>query len=128
MDTASNRALTIAVAVLVTIVITSGVLFSISQMQNVYKQVYETDVNIQNRFSEYEAYDNTIKTGLDVINAAKKYRDSNLVKIIVGIKQVNTSAEIALLNNTLGATPGEVLYNSSVVNNDGFVTITFTKK
>lgn len=128
MDTASNRALTIAVAVLVTIVITSGVLFSISQMQNVYKQVYETDVNIQNRFSEYEAYDNTIKTGLDIINAAKKYRDSNLVKIIVGIKQVNTSAEIALLNNTLGATPGEVLYNSSVVNNDGFVTITFTKK
>ena len=128
MDTASNRALTIAVAVLVTIVITSGVLFSISQMQNVYKQVYETDVNIQNRFSEYEAYDNTIKTGLDIINAAKKYRDSNLVKIIVGIKQINTSAEIALLNNTLGATPGEVLYNSSVVNNDGFVTITFTKK
>lgn len=128
MDTASNRALTIAVAVLVTIVITSGVLFSISQMQNVYKQVYETDVNIQNRFSEYEAYDNTIKTGLDIINAAKKYRDSNLVKVIVGIKQINTSAEIALLNNTLGATPGEVLYNSSVVNNDGFVTITFTKK
>lgn len=128
MDTASNRALTIAVAVLVTIVITSGVLFSISQMQDIYKQVYETDVNIQNRFSEYEAYDNTIKTGLDVMNAAKKYRDSNLVKVIVGIKQINTSAEIALLNNTLGATPGEVLYNSSVVNNDGFVTITFTKK
>lgn len=127
MDLAANKALTIATGVLITIIITSGVLFSISQMQNIYSQVYETDTNIQNRFSEYEAYEDTTKTGIDVMNAAKKYRDSNIVKVYKGGTLINTTYEIERLDTTLGGAPGEELYKSSVTEVNGIVTITFIK-
>lgn len=129
MDLASNKALTIATAVLITIIITSGVLFSISQMQNIYEQVYETDTNIQNRFTEYEAFDGTTKTGIEVMNAAKKYRDSNIVEVKIGHIRINTTNYIDnYLDTKLGSTPGEDLYESTVVDVDGSITITFTKK
>ena len=127
MDSSANKALTIATAVFVTIIITSGVLFSISQMKNIYEQVYETDISIQNRFSEYEAYDGTTKTGIDVINAAKKYRDSNLVEVYVRYDRINTTTQINRLDSKLGTKPGEYLYTSTVENLDGKIKITFNK-
>ena len=127
MDSSANKALTIATAVFATIIITSGVLFSISQMKNIYEQVYETDISIQNRFSEYEAYDGTIKTGIDVINAAKKYRDSNLVEVYVRYDRINTTTQINRLDSKLGTTPGEDLYKSTVEDLDGKIKITFNK-
>lgn len=128
MDLAANKALTIATAVFITIIITSAVLFSISQMQNIYEQVYETDTNIQNRFTEYDSFDNTTKTGIDVKNTAKKYRNSNLVEVYLGSRRINTNEEINLLDSRLGDNPGEVLYKSSMEEVDGKVTIIFTKK
>lgn len=127
MDLAANRALTIAVGVLITIIITSGVLFSISQMQNIYEQVYETDTNIQNRFTEYEAFDGTTKTSIEVLNAAKKYRDSNLVRVYIGYTQVNTTSKINSLKSDANIMAGVDLYKSTVVDVDGYITITFTK-
>lgn len=130
MDLAANKALTIATAVFITIIITSSILFSISQMRNIYEQVYETDVSIQNRFTEYEAFDNTIKTGIDIKNAAKKYRDSNLVKVYLSPSStpINTTSAINNLDTKLGTAAGETLYNASVVEKDGKVKITFVKK
>lgn len=130
MDTSANKALTIATAVLITIMITSGVLFSIGQMQTIYSQVYETDISIQNRFSEYEAFDNAEKTGIDIMNAAKKYRDSDLVSLyILGLSEkINTSSGIEHLPARLGNNPGETLYRSTVKEENDRITIEFVKK
>lgn len=128
MDLAANKAITIATAVFVTIIVTSVVLFSISQMRNIYAHVYETDTNIQNRFSEFEAFDNTIKTGIDVINVAKKYRDSNFVQVYINSQQINKTDKINNLNTILGSSYGEDLYKATVEEKDGTAKILFIKQ
>lgn len=160
MDDASNKAITIAVGVFITIIITSGVLFSIGQMQEVYSRVYETDVSIQNKFDEYDTYVQTgdniksntnIKTGIEVINAIKKYINSPVVKIYVdnggntGSTQLNilpsgkTNREyeswledtlLVQYNNAVPASNkissiGEGLYFSTSNTFEGFTTIIF---
>ena len=94
MDDASNKALTIAVGVLITIIVTSGVLFSIAQMQQIYSQVYETDVSIQNRFDEFDTYregsiikdgytfNGNVKTGIEMVNAINRYMNETIVRFI----------------------------------------------
>ena len=64
MDNSANKALTIGVAVFITIMITSAILFILGRMQEVYSRVYETDISIQNQFDEYDAFDSTTKTGI----------------------------------------------------------------
>lgn len=83
MDEISNKAISIGVAVFITIAIASGIFYVINQMKNIYEQVYETNISIQSSFSEFEAYDNTEKTGIDIINVIKKYKDNPKVKIYV---------------------------------------------
>ncbi len=130
METAGNKALTIATAVFITIMITSGVFFSVGQMQNIYSQVYETDISIQNRFGEYEAFDNTEKTGIDLLNTAKKYRDSEIVTVRISAgEKLNTSHAIERLPSILGSNPGEELYKVSVnKDQNDRVEIVFIKK
>lgn len=130
MDTAGTKALTIATAVFITIMITSGVFFSVGQMQNIYSQVYETDISIQNRFGEYEAFDNTEKTGIDLLNTAKKYRDSEIVTVRISAgEKLNTSHAIERLPSMLGSNPGEELYKVSVdIDQNDRVEIVFIKK
>ena len=81
MDNSANKALTIGVAVFITIMITSAILFILGRMQEVYSRVYETDISIQNQFDEYDAFDSTTKTGIEVYNALKKYVGNQLVTI-----------------------------------------------
>lgn len=75
MENSTNKAIVIAVGIFVTVAITSGILFSINEMKNIYSKVYETDTSITSRFSELDAFDDTIVTGVDVINAKNKYGD-----------------------------------------------------
>lgn len=75
MDEITSKALTIGVAVFITIAITSGLLIVIDQIKGIYGQVYETDISLQSSFSEFDAYDNVQKTGIDVINTIKKYEN-----------------------------------------------------
>ena len=81
MDNSANKALTIGVAVFITIMITSAILFILGRMQEVYSRVYETDISIQNQFDEYDAFDSTTKTGIEVYNAVKKYVGNQFVTI-----------------------------------------------
>ena len=81
MDNSANKALTIGVAVFITIMITSAILFILGRMQEVYSRVYETDISIQNPFDEYDAFDSTTKTGIEVYNAVKKYVGNQFVTI-----------------------------------------------
>ena len=71
MDYMSNKALIIAVSLIVTMAIASAVLLIINQVVTVYGQVYETDTSIQSGFDEFDSYDNTQKTALDVLNTVK---------------------------------------------------------
>ena len=81
MENSANKAIMIGVGIFVTVAITSGILFSINQMKNIYSNVYETDTSMTSRFSEYDAFDNTIVTGVDVINAISKYGSSKVACI-----------------------------------------------
>ena len=50
----SNKALIIAVSLIVTMAIASSVLLIINQVVTVYGQVYETDTSIQSGFDEFD--------------------------------------------------------------------------
>ena len=77
MENSTSKAIIIGVGIFVTVAITSGILFSINQMKDIYSKVYETDTSITSRFSEYDAFDNTTVTGVDVLNAISKYKLAN---------------------------------------------------
>lgn len=81
MEYMSNKALIIAVSLFVTMAIASAVLLIVNQVMSVYKEVYETDTLIQSSFDEFDAYDSTVKTKLDLLNVAKKYIDSDIVYV-----------------------------------------------
>lgn len=81
MDYMSNKALTIAVSLIVTMMIASAVLYTINQVNGVYKTVYETDTLIQSNFDEFDAFDGAVKTQLDLLNAAKKYKNNDSVQV-----------------------------------------------
>lgn len=85
MDYMSNKALIIAVSLIVTMAIASSVLLIINQVVTVYGQVYETDTSIQSGFDEFDSYDNTQKTALDVLNTVKKYKNNSLVSVVDGM-------------------------------------------
>lgn len=86
MDYMSNKALIIAVSLLITIMISSAVLYTVNQVIGVYKQVYETDTLIQSRFDEFDAYDGTEKTELELFNTAKKYKNNGSVYVTLTAK------------------------------------------
>lgn len=114
----ANRVLTIAVGVFVTIMITSSVLLILNQMKDIYAQVYATDVSIQSQFDEFDAYDNSIKSPIDIANAMKRYSKNSLVTIY-------KDSELIL---KLGAEPTEqqqtnynTQYNNIVVESEEFI-------
>ena len=145
MDEMSNKALLIATGLFVTLIITSSVLFILDQIKNIYSQVYETNISLQDRFNEFEEYDNTTKTGIDVLNTVKKYRDVNNVNIVV-IKDTNKDTldtvdlkKGYIANNSLDGDKldedklqeiSEIVYVTTMQLNEdtGSVIITFTKK
>ncbi len=99
MDYLSNKALLIGVALLVTMSIASAVLFTINQVVRIYGDVYNTDTSIQNKFGEFDMYDDVDKTAIDLLNTAKKYKDSNTVYVVSG----GTNITNKYLGNSLNA-------------------------
>lgn len=139
MDEISNKAISIGVAVFITIAIVSGVFYVINQMKVIYGQVYETDISIQSSFSEFEAYENTEKSGIEVLNAVKKYLDNPLVKVYIDNRQVtknhafytNYTSKIGKNDyTTYLSSLGEQLYSSSmsIDNSTGVTTLRFNRK
>lgn len=126
-----NKAIVIGVAIFITISITSGIMYTISKIRDIYKEVYETDTAISNRFSEFDAYDNSTKTGLEVINTVNKYKGNSNVKTFFRGTEVN-SASIDI-NNFKGKVDQRFdiyfneEYNSKLtINNDDTIIINFT--
>ncbi len=135
MNVVINKAVVIGVAIFITVAITSAIFVSIGLMRDVYSDVYETDVTISSGFSEFDQYDNTEKTGLDLLNTLNKYCESKKVKVNVGgATYVNQN------ETTIQAYDPEVRptssnkYNTkykctvSINKTTNVATITFTKK
>ena len=78
MDSAMNKAITVGVGIFITLIIVTGVFAVITQINNIYAQVYNLDTNLNSRFDEFTKYDNADKTGVDMINAANKFYNENL--------------------------------------------------
>lgn len=146
----SNKALIIAVSLLVTMTIASAVLLIINQVTGVYRTVYETDTLIQSNFDEFDAYDGAVKNQLDLLNVAKKYKDATNVFVTLNSQdnvkngevgqQINTSTGIETLKNNIDEKINEngtvvvdsskaaEKYNTYVYKSDDMVYIGFIKQ
>ena len=101
MEYMSNKALVIAVSLIISMSIASAVILVINQVMTVYKQVYETDTSIKSGFDEFDSYDNTTKTALEVLSTVKKYKDNSLVEIIVAGQGNNKDAIQSYIENSI---------------------------
>lgn len=142
MEYMSNKALVIAVSLIISMSIASAVILVINQVMTVYKQVYETDTSIKSGFDEFDSYDNTTKTALEVLSTVKKYKDNSLVEIIVAGQGNNKDAiqsyiENSIINGTnkpvdvanIDSVKASAEYSSKLERMDGNkIKITFTKK
>jgi len=109
----SNKALIIAVSLIVTMAIASSVLLIINQVVTVYGQVYETDTSIQSGFDEFDSYDNTQKTALDVLNTVKKYKNNSLVSVVDGNGSPYNEEALKRSLNVENAGTGDLSVNST---------------
>mgnify|MGYP000375856991 FL=1 len=143
MDYMSNKALIIAVSLIVTMTVASAVLLIINQVTTIYGQVYETDTSIQNTFDEFDSYDNTEKTLLEFLNTIKKYRNNSNVTIRYNSIDFTTveekDKEIDNLkiylqiekdneNISIDTTFSSSMYIANVEKNDNKVIISFKEK
>ncbi len=134
MESVTNKALVIAVGIFITIAITSGILFVISAMRNVYEDVYETDISLTSKFSEFDKFDNTQVTGLDIANALNKYSQDEY-KSYVSFTDFNynghdlTNATWWTENDRItdGTYAQKFQANRTINDNTGKVIITFSK-
>lgn len=136
MNTVTNKAIVIAVGIFITIAITSAILTSINLMRQVYADVYETDITISSGFQEFDVYDGTTKTGLDLLNALNKYYNSSNVRITVvtggaTLENQNMNASTIELYDPEKTPSPKTQYNysyrCSISNNDDITVITFVK-
>ena len=134
MESVTNKALVIAVGIFITIAITSGILFVISAMRDVYEDVYETDISLTSKFSEFDKFDNTEVTGLDIANALNKYSQDeykNYVSFSYS-SGVHNLTDTDFWGNkddriTDGTYATKFHANRIIDDNTGKVTITFSK-
>lgn len=142
MEYMSNKALVIAVSLIISMSIASAVILVINQVMTVYKQVYETDTSIKSGFDEFDSYDNTTKTALEVLSTVKKYKDNSLVEIIVAGQGNNKDAIQSYIENSIindknnpidveniDSVKASAEYSSKLERMDGNkIKITFTRK
>lgn len=88
MSEISNKAIMIAVSLLVTIAITSSIIAVMGYFKDIYAQVEKTDISLRKKFTEYDMYDNTVMTGLDMENAYYKYKNNISVEIRENQKKI----------------------------------------
>lgn len=112
MDNTTNKALMIGVSLFVTVIVASSVIGVINQIKKVYAGVYNTDTNISSRFSEFTKYEETDRTGLDMINTANKYYDNNLVIVEYKGRMLNNNEGLNYLKTEQDA--NRITYDKKV--------------
>ena len=91
MSEISNRAIVIAVGVLVTIAITSSVLMVMGYFKDIYSEVKNTDISLRKMFNEFDPFDGTEITGLDILNGYNKYRNDPTVNFSINNVLINSN-------------------------------------
>lgn len=129
MDLMSNKAIVIAVGIFVTLIIASGVLMVMDGIRVVYKDVYSTNISLSSQFNEFDSYDNSKKTKVELLNTAKKYRDNNAVVVKLNGADINNQAWInsfktSNFSNGDQITPN-TLYNATVDRTSNPIVINF---
>lgn len=82
MEYSTSKALLIGVGVFITLSITSIVIVIFGQVKDVYKQVYNTNISLKDRFGEFDKYNGSIMSGMDMYNTYKKYRNNPDVEVL----------------------------------------------
>lgn len=98
MSEISNKAILIAVSLLVTIAITSSIMMVIGFFKDIYSDVEKTDISIRKSFNEFDKYDNTILTGIDILNGYNKYKENPLVSFTVDGRKLENSTVETIIN------------------------------
>ena len=75
--------------------------------------MYETDTSIQSGFDEFDSYDNTQKTALDVLNTVKKYKNNSLVSVVDGNGSPYNEEALKRSLNVENAGTGDLSVNST---------------
>lgn len=74
MDYILQKALLIAVGVVIALIIISSVLFVYDQIVNIYTTVDKVDIRLVAIDDEYAKFDNNIMRGVEILNAIKRYK------------------------------------------------------
>lgn len=134
MNVVTNKAIVIGVAIFITVAITSAIFVSIGLMRDVYSDVYETDIAISSGFGEFDEFDGTEKTGLDLLNVLNKYYGSNNVIVNVTGKGEWQNKDKSIIdkydpsNNVNNGNKYNTQYKCEVDKSGDNTIITFTKK
>lgn len=131
MSEISNKAIIIAVSLLVTIAIASSIIMVLGYFKDIYKIVDETDISLRKMFNEFDMYDNTTLTGLEIINAYNKYRDNPLVNFT--LKGINLKENLVWFSELINTEEKEASfyaekYSSTCERVGDGANITFTRK
>ena len=143
MSEISNKAIMIAVSLLVTIAITSSIITVMGYFKDIYAEVKNTDISLRKNFTEYDMYDNTVMTGIDIENAYNKYKNNPTVNIVVNGQTINaleydekkdknqiTKYYLKFNNKPLNIEKQDfyaIKYNVTCNRSDSLTTIIFTK-
>lgn len=124
MEYSTNRALLIGVSVFITLSITSAILVIIGQVKDVYKYVYNTNISLKDRFNEFDMYNGTVMTGLDMYNTVKKYKSNANVDVLY----YNNKIAVDNANNIINVSnfSYDTKYKVDHAQNDGRDIIKFT--
>lgn len=100
MEYSTSKALLIGVGVFVTLSIASLVIVIFGQVKDVYKQVYNTNISLKDRFGEFSKYNGSIMTGMDMYNTYKKYRNNPDVQVLYEGSpiMIDNNGKIAIIN------------------------------
>lgn len=102
MDDSTTRVVIIATNILVTMAIVTLVVFSFSQMKEIYGIVNKTDNSIYNKFNDiYSMYNGRVESGIGLLNTLKKYEEAQDEQIVIMYPNATEiRAEIKGLNET----------------------------
>lgn len=107
MDILSNKAVLIGFGVLISIIVMTGVLFSINQIKEIYGYVDETDISVVKEFEDiFTEYNGAEMNGVDLVNTIKRFEGNTLVSVTyIGQGEINvtrgTTREAVYVNNIM---------------------------
>lgn len=139
MDYITSKVFVIAVGILVTLTIVTGVIMALSSVNDVFDKVENTDTSIYDQYDNiYSMYSGSKLNTVGLLNTLRKYEEQEdvhvLVAFIIGEEASEGAGKGSLINDVIpeyldqGTIGYETLYDVHVKEEDAQVYITFTRK